>query len=140
MGSEFEERKAELQAAGEWLGAMKLIKFAFGNTHEMVENPKPSRSNPENKNIHRWCMFMCLNGSPEETQRYIKSVTYYLHPTFKPSIIKVTEAPFLLSRIGWGYFEVGMAIEFQPETGLFKKALKHELDFEGNGRTKNILL
>ena len=51
-------------------------------------------------------MFVSLNGNPEETQRYIKSVTYHLHPTFRPNKIKVTEAPFLLSRLGWGYFEV----------------------------------
>ena len=57
-------------------------------------------------------MFLCLNGSTEETSKYIKSVTYHLHPTFKPPKIVVTEAPFLLSRVGWGYFEVTMDIEF----------------------------
>ena len=111
MGTEYEERKAELEAAGEWLGNMRLVKFAFGNTHEDVVNPKASRSNPNTKNTHRWCMFVSLN-SPEETTRYIKSVTYHLHPTFKPSKIKVSEAPFLLSRIGWGLFDIEMDIEF----------------------------
>ena len=46
MGEKFEERKAELEGVGEWLGNMRLVKFSFGNTHEEVENPKPSRSNP----------------------------------------------------------------------------------------------
>ena len=40
MGAEYEERKAELETAGEWLGNMRLVKFAFGNTHEEVKNPK----------------------------------------------------------------------------------------------------
>ena len=96
-----------------------MVKFSFGNTHEEVKNPKPAKSGgPGTKNSHRWCMFVSLNGNPEETQRYIKSVTYHLHPTFKPNKIKVSEAPFLLSRVGWGYFEIEMDIEFQPSTGL----------------------
>ena len=99
-------------AAGEWLGNRRLVKFCYGNTHEEVKNPKPSRSNKNVTNSHRWCMFMNLNGNHEETAKYIKSVTYHLHPTFKPSVIKVSEAPFLLSRVGWGYFGIEMDIEF----------------------------
>ena len=85
-------------------------------------------------------MFVSLNGNPEETQRYIKSVTYHLHPTFKPNKIKVSEAPFLLSRVGWGYFEIEMDIEFQPSTGLGVKQLCHMLDFNDKGNTQSILL
>ena len=57
-------------------------------------------------------MFVAFNDNKDETSRYIKSVTYHLHPTFTPSKIKVTEAPFLLSRLGWGYFNVEMDVEF----------------------------
>ena len=71
MGTEFEERKAELEAAGEWLGNVRLVKFAFGNTYEEVKNPKPSKSKPGTNNTNRWCMFVSLNGCPEETSRYI---------------------------------------------------------------------
>ena len=140
MGLQFEERKAELERAGEWIGLKQLVKFCYGNTHEEVENPKPSNSNPKTKNTHRWCMFMSINGSPEETAKYIKSVTYHLHPTFKPSKITVKEAPFLLSRLGWGYFDVEMDIEFQPSTGLGKKKLVHELSFDGDGKNAAIFL
>ena len=106
MGAQFEERKAELESAGEWLGNMRLVKFAFGNTHEEVKNPKQSQSNSQTTNNHRWCMFVSLNNNPDETQKYIKSVTYHLHPTFKVNKIKLTEAPFLLSRVGWGTFDI----------------------------------
>ena len=40
MGSEFEERKAELEKAGEWVENKRLLRFAYGNTHESVKNPK----------------------------------------------------------------------------------------------------
>lgn len=57
-------------------------------------------------------MFLVLNGCNMETGKFIKQVTYHLHPTFKPSKIVVKEPPFLLSRVGWGLFEIEMDIEF----------------------------
>ena len=131
MGQQYEERKNELKKDGEWIGLGQLVKFAFGNTHEEVKNPKPSKSKADVQNTHRWCMFVSLNGNPDETKKYVKSVTYHLHPTFRPNKIKVEKAPFLLSRLGWGWFEIEMDIEFQPSTGLGTKRLKHMLDFEG---------
>uniref|UniRef100_A0A7S3HWI0 YEATS domain-containing protein n=1 Tax=Favella ehrenbergii TaxID=182087 RepID=A0A7S3HWI0_9SPIT len=85
-------------------------------------------------------MFMSLSNDVEETAKFIKSVTYHLHPTFKPSVIKVSEAPFLLSRLGWGYFDVEMEVEFQPSTGLGKKNLVHELCFDEDGKTQSFLI
>ena len=67
-------------------------------------------------------------------------MTYHLHPTYAVSRIIVREAPFLLSRVAWGYFEVTMKIEFQPATGLGTKTLYHMLEFDGNGHTESILL
>ena len=58
-----------------------------------------------------------------------------MHPTFKPNKIKVSEAPFLLSRLGWGYFEIEMDIEFKENTGLGTKRLAHMLSFDDNGKT-----
>ena len=139
MGAQFEERKAELEAAGEWIGLTRLIKFAYGNTHEDVKNPKKTPDG-ETTNSHRWCMFVSLNGNPEETQKYIKQVTYHLHPTFRQNKIVVQEAPFLLSRVGWGWFTVRMDIQFKEWTGIGVKKLEHVLEFEGSGRTKSILL
>jgi len=107
-------------AEGVWTGDKMTVKFAYGNTHSMVENPKKARSNKSEVNKHRWVMFVALNTDKDQTAKFVKSVTYHLHPTFKPSVIKVTEAPFLLSRIGWGYFDVEMEIEFKEWTGLKK--------------------
>ena len=139
MGSMFEERKQELEDAGEWLGNMRLIKFTYGNTHEEVKNAKKDSSG-QYTNSHRWCMFVSLNSSPEETQKYIKSVTYHLHPTFRQNKIKLTEAPFLLSRVGWGTFGIKIDIEFQDSTGLGTKRMNHDLSFEEKGLTQSILL
>ena len=80
-------------------------------------------------------MFIAFNDNRELTSKYIKSVTYHLHHTFKPNKIKVSEAPFLLSRVGWGIFDVEMDIEFQPWTKLGVMQLEHELCFTNKGHT-----
>ena len=80
-------------------------------------------------------MFVAFNDNKEETKRFIKSVTYHLHPTFTPSVIKVEEAPFLLSRLGWGWFTVEFEVEFHDWTKLGKIKMEHELCFENKGHT-----
>ena len=65
------------------------IKFTFGNLHSMVENPKPSNSDKKMVNSHRWIMYVALASDKEKTGKFIESVTYHLHPTFRPSVIKV---------------------------------------------------
>ena len=102
---EFNQIKAQLKKDGKW-NIKKLLRFAYGNTHEEIKDAKPSNSSAEHTNSHRWAMFVCFNDDHDLTSKYIKSVTYHLHPTFKVNKIKLTEAPFLLSRIGWGYFEI----------------------------------
>ena len=131
FNSAFEQRKAELIQQGLWRGNRLPFRFAFGNTHSLVIDPKPANSDQKKKNSHRWVMFVCLNNDKDATQKYIKSVTYHLHPTFKPSVIKVEEAPFLLSRVGWGYFDVEVIVEFQPNTNIGVKKIVHELCFDG---------
>ena len=85
-------------------------------------------------------MFVAFNDNKEETNRYVKSVTYHLHPTFKPSKIKVSEAPFLLSRLGWGYFTVEFDVEFHEWTKLGTVRMEHELSFDNKGHTQSMLL
>ena len=136
MGEQFEERKAELEKEGNW-NLKRLLRFAFGNTHEELkkENAQAARSDPSKQNIHRWAMFVAFNDNKDETARYIKSVTYHLHPTFRPNKIKVSEAPFLLSRLGWGYFPVEFDVEFHEWTKLGTVKMEHMLSFDNKGHT-----
>ena len=139
-GYQFEERKAQLVGQGKWVGSKRLLRFAFGNTHEDVINPKPANSDKTLKNSHRWAMFVAFNDNADITSKYIKSVTYHLHPTFHVNKIKVTEAPFLLSRVGWGWFTVEFDIEFQPWTKLPTMRMEHDLCFNNKGHTQSIML
>ena len=135
LSEEFEARKQEMIADGLWTGNKTFLRFCFGNTHEDVANPKPSRSDPKMKNSHRWAMFMSLNDNIEETGKYIKRVTYFLHPSFKPNKFVIEHAPFILSRVGWGFFSVQMVVEFQDHMNIPPMPLEHMLDFNGKGKT-----
>ena len=84
-------------------------------------------------------MYLTLN-TPTKIAKYIKSVTYRLHPTFKPRLITVIEAPFLLSRVGYGTFEIDMDVEFKPSTSLGIQELSHCLHFHDEGKSLCILL
>lgn len=119
-------------------GHMKLLKMqkifcdtltlTYGNTHKVV--------NSSTENIHAWSTFVRLADNKLDISRYIKKVVFVIHPTFKDPVIEVTEAPFRLTRIGWGTFPVGISIHWQPwlEKGVTKFA--HDLSFEGNGDSK----
>lgn len=82
-------------------------------------------------------MFIALNVDKEQTDTIIEKVEYKLHPTFNPPAVTVTNAPFIVKRIGWGYFEVKMIITWKNWTGLLpkEKKISHELCFNGDGKT-----
>ena len=77
-------------------------------------------------------MFVSLaSGDHQATSDYITRVRYYLHATFCPSVVVVKDPPFLLSRIGWGYFKVIAEVHFKKGYGLspLPLILEHELNF-----------
>lgn len=131
---DFEERKEQLIKAGFWRGDKVTLKFLFGNIHSMEKNPKPAVSDPSKQNIHRWMMYVNIAQVDKElTGKFIEKVTYHLHPTFNPSKIEVKQYPFILSRLGWGYFEVHIEIVFKAWTRIPKMELDHMLSFENGG-------
>ena len=121
MGKMYEQRKEELKKLGEWSGDENstFVRFVLGNWYKHLQNPSKSSSGYWNE--HRWTMFVKLqDGQPGGTSKYIKSVTYHLDPGFTRSRIRVTEAPFNLTRNGWGVFEAEVDIEFHDWTKLPK--------------------
>ena len=68
-------------------------------------------------------MYLALSKEKESTGKFIESVTYHLHPTFHPKDITLNQFPFLISRIGWGYFNILIDIVFKKWTGIPKMKL-----------------
>jgi hypothetical protein len=110
------------------------LRLLYGNTHKLVENPKKSRTADNTTNKHKWCMF--VKTCDYDTSKLVRKVVYGLHPTFGATEIEVKEAPFELSRVGWGSFEIPIKIYFQSWMKLKPLELTHELSFNGEGETK----
>ena len=92
----------------------------------------------------QWTVFLETDTKNELDD--VQSVTYQLHPTFTPPIVKVPEKEgtyiraknilekgsgdrgFPLTTTGWGTFVVSARVEFK--SGKLTQILKHLLEFE----------
>ena len=135
MGYKFEEKKQELMLNGEWVA--HNLTLTYGNTYEL-DKIGTKRKNSSENNHHRWIAFVVANECKADTGSIVESVTFHLHKSFNQSKVVVTEAPFILSRIGWGYFDLVMEVEFKAWTGLEKRVLIHELHFKNKGKSQSL--
>ena len=51
------------------------------------------------QNSHKWTFFLLPHDSIVDLSKYIRDVTVFLHPTFNPSKIVLSEEPFMFSRV-----------------------------------------
>eukprot|EP00927_Polykrikos_kofoidii_P019772 TRINITY_DN19267_c0_g1_i1.p1 TRINITY_DN19267_c0_g1~~TRINITY_DN19267_c0_g1_i1.p1 ORF type:complete len:387 (-),score=49.96 TRINITY_DN19267_c0_g1_i1:248-1300(-) len=144
-GQDLARRMSEIQAA-----ASRSVRMVFGNRHELVANPKPSKNGKLNK--HRWTAFVELESLGQSTDvemltsELIASVCFKIAPYYTawPSSDKrsvrvgknpeVRSAPFEVRRVGWGYFPVKIVVRWQEWLGLPEMTVEHELCFDGDGR------
>jgi transcription initiation factor IIF auxiliary subunit len=75
-------------------------------------------------------------GGTHKVSDFIEKVVYYIHEDFKPNTLHIKQAPFELTRVGWGYFDVEIEVHFKKWTKLEMRELEHELSFDGNGSYK----
>ncbi|XP_014236410.1 uncharacterized protein LOC106658802 [Trichogramma pretiosum] len=70
----------------------------------------------EDDPTHKWIVYVTdANKDPNsvEIAQYISKVRFFLHQTYKPyDVIDITSPPFLLSRHGWGEFDMRIQIHF----------------------------
>lgn len=113
----------------------------FGNRHELLSDEDPAiredHSVPAGvKSNHKWTMELRTENS--EDAALIEKVVYTLHSSFRNPIVEVFEAPYRLTRVGWGIFDVQAVVHFKD--GRVSETLKHTLCFnEANSfRTKHL--
>jgi NAD-dependent SIR2 family protein deacetylase len=80
------------------------------------------------ENEHQWT----LRVQPEQAH-FVAKVTYQLHPTFLPNCVTVNDAPFEISRRGWGTFQVQVKIQLKPQYGNRVIETAHKLSFKSEG-------
>jgi len=99
-------------------------KIIVGNLHEAVVKKKGEKTN-------RWTIYAKLpDNQNEKLEDYVEFVKFQLHPTFTPKNVKVFNAPYSLSRTGWGTFTVGVLIRWKDEFKCPPLKLEHNLSFE----------
>lgn len=82
-----------MKSQGESIIKKRLI---IGNTHQLVSSDDPDNTR------HEWILFIKFeNDDQNKIGEFIKQVIIHLHPTFKPSEIKLDKPPFRLRRTGW---------------------------------------
>jgi hypothetical protein len=127
----YEERKKEVEAAYERLSQFEThnLWLVVGNSHNDLGNTRYETSRGRSARMqhrHEWEFYVRLvgnnnnedgnqSGSEVEINRFIESVTVQLHPTFSPSTVTLTEAPFQVRRVGWGTFGISAEIKFKPQ-------------------------
>mmetsp|Transcript_67647 Transcript_67647/g.174284 ORF Transcript_67647/g.174284 Transcript_67647/m.174284 type:complete len:633 (+) Transcript_67647:74-1972(+) len=101
--------KAHCSAAQEASSAQQqasLQQLSIGNTYRRLseEEAKEHVRSDGTVQEHEWTMAVRFK-SPED-EALVQKVVFDLHPTFRQATIEVLQAPFQLTRMGWGTFQV----------------------------------
>ena len=67
-------------------------------------------------------------------------MTFHLHETFRPNKVTIAQQPFVIARIGWGYFEIHIVIKFKAWTKLPDMEVDHMLSFDEGGASAGFFI
>ena len=80
-------------------------------------------------------MFLSLENNEVLTEKYIESVIYYLHPTYKMDKVTCKHHPYLFSRTAFHKFTIGIEVSFKEWTELEPVRLNWLLDFDEHDKS-----
>lgn len=112
-----------------------LQRVSFGNTWKRILDAEESESCPGKKNENEWVA--ALRFESAEDVALVQKVVFDLHRTFKQPVVEVHEAPFQITRKGWGTFTVKAHVHLVDGRVL---DLEHELVFGQPETFKTLLL
>jgi len=115
------------------LASRKVLQV--GNSHVRIpdDQAEESKVTPGQKLVHDWTMY--VRGSDIS---FIEKVIFTIHESFTPNVITVANAPFEISRKGWGFFAVRVHIFFN--TGVPPVEVIHELSFRESGEFQEVIV
>lgn len=85
-------------------------RVVVGSTSKYIP---PAQRGPGDQSTHKWMLY--VRGTEQEPciDSFVRSVWFFLHPSYRPNdVIEVCEAPFQISRRGWGEFPVRVQVVF----------------------------
>lgn len=57
-------------------------------------------------------MFVKAKDKSIDLNKFIRKVSYDLHPTFRPRVVEREKVPYEMKRCGWGTFMIDIKIQF----------------------------
>ncbi|XP_010793665.1 YEATS domain-containing protein 2 isoform X3 [Notothenia coriiceps] len=73
----------------------------------------PDKREENDQSTHKWMVYVRGSRREPSIDHFVKKVWFFLHPSYKPNdLVEVSEAPFHLTRRGWGEFPVRIQIHF----------------------------
>ena len=109
-----------------------IIKFTYGNTHEIVKNPGLNRTEKHLRK-HRWRVYVEPFKKRYDINMLIDKVRFELHETFTRKVKICQKSPFSYKCVGWGSFMLPIDIHFKKWVGLGKITIDHDLVFKNKG-------
>jgi transcription initiation factor IIF auxiliary subunit len=90
---------------------------------------------------HKWMIYVVEPPqSKQEVSAFITCVRFHLHPSYKPhDVVDVTEAPFKLTRLGWGEFPIRIQLFFVDKRRNKTVDLIHHLKLDDTHSGKQLL-
>jgi YEATS domain-containing protein 4 len=109
--------------------SIQCSKHLVLGTYAFLHAPKQSEKTSD---LFRWTVLLRSGDNPFENLSYfIKSVEFTLHSTFAHPKRLIEQAPFEVTEIGWGEFEILAKISFH-DTQERPIELKHTLKLRGD--------
>jgi len=123
----------------------QLQRVRIGNTYKRL-TPEEAQERPhyghpgatppgDAERVHEWTMM--IRFEVPEDEALVRKVVYNLHETFRDPTVEVFEAPFQLTRFGWGTFVV--FVEIHLHDGRILKQ-EHKLSFDQPETFRTVLL
>lgn len=90
---------------------------------------------------HKWMIYVVEPPqAKQEVSAFITCVRFHLHPSYKPNdVVDVTEAPFKLTRLGWGEFPIRIQLFFVDKKRNKTVDLIHHLKLDDSHSGKQLL-
>ena len=117
-------------APGKFVYSKKKCLFTF-----LKERRDPSLK----QFTHKWMIYVV---EPPQTKQetFITCVRFHLHPSYKPhNVVDVTEAPFRLTRLGWGEFPIRIQLFFVDKRRNKAVDVIHHLKLDDTHSGKQML-
>ncbi|CAG8508867.1 14074_t:CDS:2, partial [Ambispora leptoticha] len=86
-------------------------RIVIGNVSKWI--PHEKREPKLEKYTHKWMVYVVGPPHSLNITSFIRKVRFYLHPSYRPNdIVDLKEAPFQITRFGWGEFPVRVQLFF----------------------------